>query len=446
MQKFLPFILILLLTGTNLKAQCNAAFTSEINGATAQFQPTNTSGNLLHSWRFGDGISGYGTNATHTYYWPGSYMVMHIVRDSLNTCSDSTLQTVVVNFPISCNSSFTLFRDTFLFSRYHFLSTAQAIGGVIQSYKWIVDGDTVASDFSYTHTFSAGTHTVCQTIATTAGCTSSSCQTITVNASSNCNWAASFTTTASTSDPKTVSFFPETLSSQMKFQWVFSDGYSSFQKEPTHTFRNIGLYSVSLTIVDTITGCYDSVRQNIQVQGTPADSCTTLFTYTVSPSRQNQLSFIALSNQIVVSQTWFISGSDTTHRAVLTSLNPTYIFPDTGYYNVCLQTLTNTGCAGWFCEKIRINSFVQRSSNIIPSFPNPVNGSSSVSLRVNMERPGRITITIYTTMGNAIYTAVQTGATGLNQVAVPVSTLQPGQYFIDIRYDNEKKQSIFQKL
>ena len=445
MRKIIPVILILFFNSTNVKAQCNAAFTTSVNQANAQFHANNTAFNLFHSWRFGDGSFGNGMNVSHTYALPGTYQVMHIVSDSLNTCRDSVLQSITINFPISCSSSFTASRDSFLFARYRFTSTAQVSGGTVQSYNWTVNGVPVSSNQSFVYTFPAGTHTVCLAIATTAGCTSSSCQSITVTGSPSCNLTASFTSTASSSNPRQVSFSPTPSSSQMRYQWNFGDGHTSFLKNPVHLYNSAGAYSVLLTVVDTATNCYDSVRQNLQVHGSPADSCTTSFTYTVNPAQQNQLSFTGISNQTIVSQTWFISGRDTSHHTIYTIANPTHLFPDTGYYNVCLQTLTNTGCRGWYCERISINRVGQRTINLIPSFPNPANGSF-VNLQVNMEIAGRIVLTIYTLRGNAIYTISQTGATGLNRVTIPVSTLQPGQYFIDIQYGTERKRSIFQKL
>ena len=125
MRKIIPVILFLFFNNANVKAQCNAAFTSSVNQAVAQFHATNTAFNLNHSWRFGDGSFGNGMNVSHTYTLPGTYQVMHIVNDSLNTCKDSVLQSITINFPISCNSSFTASRDSFLFARYRFTSTAQ---------------------------------------------------------------------------------------------------------------------------------------------------------------------------------------------------------------------------------------------------------------------------------------------------------------------------------
>ena len=446
MRKIIPVILILFFNSSNVKAQCNAAFTSSVTGATAQFHATNTTVTLFHSWRFGDGSFGNGINTSHTYTAPGTYSVVHIVNDSLNNCRDSISQNIIISFPVSCNSSFTAARDSFLFNHYHFSSTSQISGGTIQSYNWTVNGVSVSSAPAFVYTFTAGTYSVCLAIATTAGCTSSSCQSITVTNSSACNLTASFTTTASSTNPKQVSFSPAPSSSQMRYQWNFGDAQTSSLKNPVHVYNSAGTYNVLLKIVDTVSGCYDSVRQNLQVNGSPSDSCTTSFTYSVNPSQQNQLSFTGTSNQTIFSQTWIITGKDSLHNAVLTTTNPTYLFPDTGFYNVCLQTLTNSGCRKSHCQQIRINSTGQRASNLISSFPNPVNGSSSVNLRLNMDRSGRIAVTIYNTRGNAIYTAGQTGVPGLNQVTVPVTTLQPGQYFIDIQYGNERKRSIFQKL
>ncbi len=448
MRKLLPLLLILPFLGQELRAQCNTAFTSSVNQATAQFQATGSTGpNFYHSWRFGDGSQGWGASTSHTYSLPGTYTVTHIVVDSFNTCGDSVQQTVVISFATSCQASFISARDTVHPNQYHFSSTSQVSGGSVQSYLWTIDSVAVSGASSFAYTLSPGVHSVCLSISTTAGCTSSVCQNITVDSlPSSCNWQASFTSTGSASNPRRISFFPTPSSNTLRYHWSFGDGTSSIQRTPVHVYSQAGTYSVRLAILDSSNGCHDTTRHNVQVFGAPRDSCTASYTYITDSLHPNQLSFTAISNQTIVSQTWYIHSFDSSHHAVLTTMNPTHIFPDTGSYSVCLRIVTNTGCIKSYCSVITIHSTGQRiANNLIPSYPNPASGST-VSLRLVLEQDSRVRITIYNTSGNAVYTNERNAGQGMNTITIPVSGLQRGQYFIDIQYGRERKRSIFQKL
>jgi PKD repeat protein len=449
MRKLLPLVLLILAVQMKAKAQCNAAFTTSVNQATASFQATNTGPNLFHSWRFGDNTQGWGTNPSHTYAASGVYTVLHIVTDSLSTCRDSVMQTVTINVPATCNASFNYTRDSLQQHLFHFISTSTASGGTVSGYNWTVNGNSVGTTSTLNYTLPVGNSTVCLAITTTAGCSSTTCRTISVADSNQCNWQASFTTTASPNNPRQLTFYPSPTGPTKRYAWrITANGQFNYTvQNPVHTFPAAGTYSVRLIITDTLNNCYDSVVQQVQVSGIPADSCNVNFTYSPVAGHPGQYSFTATSNQTITSWLWNIWGADSANNATYTIANPTHTFTDSGYYNVCLRIQTSTGCIRTLCKWIRIDSVAGsgRQSNLITSYPNPVTGSS-VNLQVKMQQAGAIQLTIYNTSGNIVYTAVQSGGAGNNRVTIPTSSLQRGQYFVEIRYNNERKRSIFQKL
>jgi PKD repeat protein len=444
MRKFVPLFLILFYIVNAVHAQCNPAFTASVNQATAQFQAAATNSNLTHSWSAGDGSYLYGINVSHNYTLPGTYTVTHYVVDSLTSCKDSAKQTIVVNFPVSCLASFNSVMDSVILNQYHFTSTSSAVGSFIQSYKWTVNGVIKSSSEKLDYTFLQGTYDLCLTITTVSGCTSSSCKTVTVG-NTNCNWTASFTSNSITSTSKTVGFSPSPDADHMRYQWYFGDEQQSSQKKPVHSYQQAGVYSVKLIITDTISGCYDTVRQTIQVYGSAADSCTAVYSYTVNPSLSNQLTFTATSNQNIISQQWYITSQDSSYTQVLSSINPVHTFIDTGYYSVCLKIVTTSGCQKWYCNGIAINNLGKASRNLIPSFPNPVTGTV-VKLPLQLNKPTPIKVTVYNRNGIAVYVMELNGNSGNNIIAIPVGTLQNGQYFVALQYEGERKQSVFQKL
>ena len=67
---------------------CQAAFTLQSMGLVASFTEQSTGANLNYAWDFGDGFTGTGQNATHTYAQAGQYLVCLVVWNF--TCSDTT--------------------------------------------------------------------------------------------------------------------------------------------------------------------------------------------------------------------------------------------------------------------------------------------------------------------------------------------------------------------
>ena len=374
---------------------------------------------------------------------PGSYTVWHIVADSLNTCRDSTAQVVTINFTATCNANFYYRIDSVQYNYYTFIANPTINGGSVQTYSWKIDGVQVSTTWAFSIFLTPGSHQVCLDITTTAGCTANSCQTIIVDTMGNCNWQASFTYAANAVNPRQISFSASPGQSTMRYQWRFGDGYTSSVKDPVHTYAAAGTYNVRLAISDTVSHCFDTVWQTIQVFGLPADSCTASYTYTLNA--QGQASFTASSNQTITSQVWTITHFwDSVYTVTISDFNPAYTFTDTGYYNVCVRLTTNTGCVRSSCQGIMVSSISGRQlTNRIPSYPNPAH--SEVALNVKLENDASISIRVYNLSGNIVYGLQQQGRRGNNKITIPVGGMTRGQYIIDIKYHGEKRYSVFQK-
>jgi immune inhibitor A len=89
-----------------LNATLAAAFSSTVNGLTAQFsnQSSGGSGTLSYRWNFGDGDSSSLTSPSHTYRSSGSYSVTLTVTDGSNASASAT-NTVTVTAPITTDST-----------------------------------------------------------------------------------------------------------------------------------------------------------------------------------------------------------------------------------------------------------------------------------------------------------------------------------------------------
>lgn len=452
MHKILHILLIGLFLRGEAQAQCNPAFTTTISGATAQFRATDSVPAKVHKWYFGDGAQAWGRQVYHTYSSPGTYHVNHIITDSISNCRDSAQQTITISFPVSCSASFVTSRDSSYPNKYHFYSTSGATGGSIQSYNWKVNGNTVSTASSFTSSFTQGLYLICLTIQTTAGCTSSTCDSVRVDSGASCNLSASFIATPSASNPAQISFTPTPSSPAFLYSWKFGDGQVSYIQAPVHTYSSPGVYHVTLFVLDSATRCHDSVSRYISIYTKPKDSCTASFTYTVNPSQSNQLTFTAISNDSIVSQHWLITPCDSLSihdSTVYTSPNPVHTFSNPGCYQVCLMLVTRTGCIRNYCSTVIVQPDSamtgNRNNNLVTTYPNPAYGNT-VSIRLDLEQPAKVKLSIYNSYGNLLQTIEKTYTTGQNRISIPVDKLRTGIYYIDIQYGNTRKRSIFQKF
>ncbi len=77
-------------------SSCQADFTSMTGNLDGFFTNTSTGGYDATYWDFGDGSFSYATDPNHTYPVNGNYTVCLTIYDSLQTCFDSTCQTVTI--------------------------------------------------------------------------------------------------------------------------------------------------------------------------------------------------------------------------------------------------------------------------------------------------------------------------------------------------------------
>lgn len=446
------FISLLFIWGLNFnsQAQCNASFTYTLNNDQVTFNGYDSSFRLNNYWYLDKGdfstiTQGYNFSAK---YDPGTYTVKHVVIDSINLCRDSVIQVIAVDYTFSCNASFTYRHDPLTNYQYSFYSnsTLNGIGG-IASYLWILDGREVSNNSYLTDSLSPGKHLVCLNIVTASGCRSTACDTIEIFKAVKCNSQTSFKAVASSINAKEIQFSATPIISGMSYEWSFGDGYLSDVQGANHTYADTGMYAVRLYVYDSvIRNCIDTVDQFVIVNPSAVDSCTVSFSYV---QNQNQVSFTAISNQTITAASWFINRlynlNDSTLYFTSTAVNPVCTFTDTGYYNVCANLVTVSGCTRNYCGTIFIdNNSGYRQSNTIQSYPNPA--ANEVKLSVDIKTASPIFCTVYNNIGVPVYQKQQQGLSGANTITIPLPQLKRGQYFIDIQYGNERKQSVFQKL
>lgn len=134
------------------------------------------------------------------------------------------------------------------------------------------------------------------------------------------------------------------------WDWEFGDGATSTLQNPTHTYANVGFYTVTLTVTSS-NGCRRTITRSnyIRVVG----GVETDFTFDPPSSCQPPYS-VSFQNQSSgpgsISYTWDFGNSQTS-----TATNPTATYNAPGTYTVTLQAQSNLGCSGSMEHTITIS-------------------------------------------------------------------------------------------
>jgi gliding motility-associated-like protein len=135
------------------------------------------------------------------------------------------------------------------------------------------------------------------------------------------------------------------------WDWDFGDGVTSTQQSPTHTYSNIGFYTITLSVTSS-TGCKTTSSKGsyIRVVG----GVTTDFSYTLSSTCQAPFT-IPFQNQSSgpgnITYTWDFGNSQTSN-----AVNPSTIYNTAGTYTVQLNAQSDLGCSGSIQKTITITS------------------------------------------------------------------------------------------
>ena len=225
------------------------------------------------AWNFGDGSTGNGRQATHSFNIPGTYAVTLTVTDQYNR-SASTTQTIDVAGGTGPAASFlTSPSNPLVGDNVNFNASASVAtpGRTIRTYAWDFGDGTQKTTTTpiTTHDFvTAGTFSVTLVVTDDAGRQGVVTNSVTV------------ATDAPTAD-FTFSQLPPNAAHNMQFNssgsqaasgrtivsyaWDFGDGGSSTLASPSHAYAAAASYNVTLTVTDS-TGKVGRVTKTVQVQ------------------------------------------------------------------------------------------------------------------------------------------------------------------------------------
>lgn len=423
-------------------SQCDASFSYTLSNYYAQFTPADSSANKIHTWYYGDSTYNTYTYGFRSYEQPGVFEVKHVIYDTFTHCKDSATQTITISYIPECTADFYIQRRFPDMNTFYFQSVSYTWGTSITQYTWKVNGNVVGSDSYIEYTSTEGNMIVCLEIKTKSGCSSVYCDTISTY--KKCNLNPDFTATPDKSNSRVIYFQPQRNDSLLQYRWLLN---ASQEMYTSNLFSEPGKYEITMYVTDSIHHCYDSTIKTITVQANCYDSLSVSYTYAPNPGLPNQITFTPSSNQPIANQLWQIYFVDSLlYSSAFTSGNSfTYTFSDTGYYRVSATVFTKNGCSKEVIEYIPIISVHNNSPRqSIVSYPNPAN--SYVVLPFTTATTETIKITVYNIMGKPVLERQETLLKGNNQIRIPITQLNKGQYFVSFFYNNKKQKSTFQKL
>jgi gliding motility-associated-like protein len=290
-----------------------------------------------YDWSFGDGATGTGASAAHTYMQAGTYDVQLIITD-IAGCKDTLNKPLYIRVngptadfasavPGSCLNSAVVFNDGSVTDGTH----------AIQQWIWNYgDGnsDTLTAP-PFQHTYAgAGIYTVSLKITDSEGCADSITKASLLIISKP---IANFGTPDTVSCPnKPINFTNQSTGPGLTYVWYFGDGTTSTADNPVHSYTLDGNYTIKLVIVDQY-GCTDSITKAAYVE-----IISPIASFTMSDSLSTCPPLIVqFTNTSTISNTINWDFGDGTSAQVL---NPSHFYAYPGIYNVILTVTGPGGC------------------------------------------------------------------------------------------------------
>jgi PKD repeat protein len=311
-----------------------ANFSSTVSGLDVQF--TSSSSNATaYSWDFGDNQGSNAPNPSHTYAADGTYTVVLTVS---NDCGTSTFtQNVVITtapeagFSASTTSGCAVLSVTF----------TDISDGAPVSWEWSFPGGVPSTSNVQSPTvqyFIPGVYDVTLVVTSAGGSTSSFTQSnfITVFGPPTANFSSS-------ASGNTVSFTNGSVDAT-SYIWNFGDQSTSTSENPTHTYAEDGVYTVTLTATNN---CGSSIyEQTVTVATPPTASFTQDGNSGCAPLT---VQFASTSSANATSLAWDFPGGT---PAFSFEANPVVTWNTAGTYVV---TLTASNSAGSSTSTVTIN-------------------------------------------------------------------------------------------
>ncbi len=312
-----------------------------VNLPTHFYDASTPTGQII-SWKWTiDGIyTILAQNITYTFVVPGNHTVKLSVTGS-NGCVDDTLAVIEIEYPPVSQfvANMACLGDTS-----YFINQTNLQGVDVANWSWNFDDPASASNTSFVenpmHVFSGpGDFTVKLIVENVFGCIDSISNTVTVHDLPT----PDFTYPSSVAVGNMIVFqdisIPSGNSPIIIRHWDFGDGTYGINPNPViHTYDTAGIYTVCLTVTN-VNGCIDSICHTISITALPnAD-----FTYQSGSNLQTFYYDNSYPDSTIVDWYWDFGDLTVESDTISGTATPSYIYPDTGFYNVYLKVTDTFG-------------------------------------------------------------------------------------------------------
>lgn len=296
-----------------------------------------SSGTLFYLWNFGDGETSTLQHPQHTYTNAGNYSVKLVVTTS-SGCSDSAALPVDV-YP-SPAAGFTINDSIQCFGINNFkpINTSSISSGTL-SYFWnFGDGDTSTLKDPVHSYNQAGNYIVKLMVVSDKSCYDSMSRTVVVKPGPKAGFNVNDTDLCLKNNLFNFINTSTSVGNNPKYFWQFGDGDTSSQVNPSHSFKNSGVFNIILIVVPD-SGCTDTFRKVVYVYPQPTAS------FTVNDSDQcltgNRFIF---TNQSTISSGTMTYNWNFDDGSTSVAQNPQHIYSKTGTFKVRLTAISDFGC------------------------------------------------------------------------------------------------------
>ena len=304
---------------------------------------TGASGTVKYLWRLGNGNISSLQNPSAIYITPGTYNITLIVKDasgSIDSITKTKFISVFANPTANYKSSNSGGCPPVTVG---FTDLSTKGSAAITGYTWDFGDGVTSNSQNPSHTYKTqGKYDVKLNVTDANGCSNTITKagsivvfnapviSFTSNDSMSCssNFTVNFTSKASSA-----------LGGKLSYKWNFGDSGSATTDNPSYTFTKNGIFSVSLTVTDSV-NCSTTItkkdyiwvgRQKPDFSFNPSSGCPPLFvsfTNNTTPGWKGNKYY------------WDFGDSSSA-----TFTNPGHLFSKSGTYSVKLKVVSLAGCA-----------------------------------------------------------------------------------------------------
>ena len=328
-------------------------------------------GEYTHAhWDFGDGNQSYENEPTHEFAQSGYYYICLSIHDTVSGCQSSICEEVNIQLDsgdVNCLADF----EYIVIDGVVTLKNT-SIGDNSHAHWSFGDGD-YADGSSATHEYSeTGVYEVClHTWDSISGCQATICKPITIQKDTQdifCEAKFEYIPLANGE----LQFKDASKGSYTHIHWDLGNGMFADHNDPIGSYSSKGVYTVSLMIRDSVTGCQDSYREEVAI-GEDKDEVECHAKFEFFPINDSLVKFKSSSKGQYTDIKWeFGDGTFSEGDRELE-----HEFPHGGFFNVCMGIYdANSGCHDYNCEVIEL----LRDTNVVDCKAEfeffPLNGST----------------------------------------------------------------------